>query len=325
MLAETVSRGIWQTTLVLVLIALLAVLVLVLRRLLAELRRERLTRRREVARRLILGRLRGSEEVPDPRELADLPTEFLIELVDELAQMVRGEGRTRLAALGRRLGLVDRLLADLRSWRPGRRQEAARRLALYGDRRVVPALREALDDPAPAVRVAAATALLGRDGTAEEPLRHARRDPAFSKPAAFAFWLRLAELLPDRFEELFAEPCPAARRTVMLKAAGAAGLARLVPRIAADTVAADPAIRRAATLALLDLKHPLAFDALSRLLADPDPRLRAEAAIAVGRRRLPALLGALRDRLEDPDPTVRFRAEEAILRLGGAPAGGGGP
>ncbi len=322
-LVEAVSRVIWQLALVLVLIGLLVVLVLVLRRLLEELRRDGLTRRREAARRLILAQLRRSATALEPDTLADLPADFLIELIDELAQMVRGEGRARLAELGRRLGLLDRLLEDLRSWRPGLRLEAARRLSIYRDEEVVPALSELLFDRAAPVRIAAATALLAHRTAVPDLLRHARLDPALSRPAAFPFWQRLAELRPESFERLFATPAPTVRRVVMLKAAGAAGLTRLAPRIAAEAGSPDPAIRRAATTALLDLKHPLALDALSRMLTDPEPRLRAEAVMAVGRRKLIALLGALRDRRDDPDPGVRFRAEEALLRLGAAATAGG--
>ena len=318
---DALSRLIWQFTLLLVLLALVVVLLLVLRRLVAELRGEGLARAREQARRLILAHLRGDGPPLDRRELPALPTDYLIELVDELAQMVRGEGRDRLAALGERLGLVDRLLRVLCSWRPGLRVEAARRLAIYRGERVEEALREALSDRAPQVRVAAATALLGRERLPAGLLGQARRDPAFARPAAFPFWHRLAETRPDLFLELFDEPGPPGRRVPMLRAAGVAGLARLAGRMVEDTASPDPAVRRAATMALLDLKHPLALDALRRLLADPDPRLRADAVIAVGRRKLRALLGRLRDLLEDPDPAVRFHAEEALLRLGGAEKG----
>ncbi len=323
-LIEAFSRAIWQLALILVLIGLLVVLVLVLRRLLEELRRDGLARRREVARRLILEHLRSPDAAVEADALSDLPADFLIELIDELAQMVRGEGRARLAELGRRLGLLDRLLEELRSWRPGLRLEAARRLSIYRGEEVVRALSELLFDRAVPVRIAAAIALLDHEVALPDLLRHARLDPALSRPAAFLFWQRLAEIRPESFERLFATSGPAGRRIVMLKAAGAAGLGRLAPRIAAETGSPDPEIRRAATIALLDLNHPLALDALSRMLADPEPRLRAEAVVAIGRRKLVALLGALRDRRDDPDPAVRFRAEEALLRLGARAATGGG-
>ncbi len=324
-LVDALSRLIWQLTLLLVLVALLVVLMLVLRRLLEELRREALARRQAHARRLLLERLRDPAAAPGVPDLPELPADYLIELVDELAQMVRGEGRERLAALGERLGLRDRLLQSLRAWRPGLRVEAARRLAIYRGDRVVRALCRALFDRAPQVRLAAATALLDQDGLPVDLLHHARHDPAFSRPGAIGFWQRLAETRPDAFLRLFEEPSPAARRVPMLRAAGVAGLTRLAERMIADTAAPEPAVRRAAVMALLDLKHPLALDALARLLADPDPRLRADAVVAVGRRRLLALLGMVRDRLDDPDPAVRFRAGEAVLRLGqggGARAGG---
>ncbi len=322
---DTVLWLVWQLTLLLVLLALLVLLVLVLRRLATELRGEQQVRQREAARRLILTRLRSGEAELEPAALRGLPAAFLIELIDELAQMVRGEGRERLAALGARLGLVDRLLRALRSWRPGLRAEAARRLAIYRGETVTRALCEALSDAAAGTRLAAAAALVDHDAAWSLLRTRARHDPALASPAAFIFWLRLAEQRPQAFAELFDEPCPADRRVVMLKAAGAAGMTALAERIAAEATSEEPAIRRAATMALLDLKHPLGLDALARMLSDPEPRLRAEAVVAVGRRRLLGLLGLLRTCLEDPDPTVRFRAGEAVRRLGGAqPAANGG-
>jgi len=316
---EHVLWLVWQLTLLLVLLALLVLLVLVLRRLATELRGEQRSRQREAARRLILGRLRGGEAELDPAALRGLPAAFLIELIDELAQMVRGEGRERLAALGARLGLVDRLLRALRSWRPGLRAEAARRLAIYRGEKVTRALCTALSDAAAGTRVAAAAALVDRDAARRLLQSRARYDPALASPAAFPFWQRLAEQRPQAFAELFGEPCPPGRRVVMLKAAGAAGLTALAESIAAEVASEEPAIRRAATMALLDLKHPLGLDALARMLNDPEPRLRADAVVAAGRRRLVGLLGLLRPCLEDPDPTVRFRAGEAVRRLGGTP------
>ncbi len=322
---DSVLWLVWQLTLLLVLLALLVLLVLVLRRLATELRGERRIREREAARRLILGRLHGDEAELDPAALHGLPAAFLIELIDELSQMVRGEGRERLAALGARLGLVDRLLRALRSWRPGVRAEAARRLAIYRSEKVTRALCAALSDATAGTRVAAAVALVDRDAAWSLLQSRARHDPALAGPTAFAFWQRLAELRPRAFTELFGEPCPPERRVLMLRAAGAAGLTNLVESIAAEAASADPAVRRAATMALLDLKHPLGLDALARMLSDPEPRLRADAVTAAARRRLVGLLGLVRACLEDPDATVRFRAGEAVRRLGGLhPAAFGG-
>ncbi len=315
---DLLLRLVWLGTLALAAVALSVVLVLVLRRLLDELARPRREAAEAEARRLLIGACRDAAASMETA-LRGLPPEFLLTLLDELTQVVRGEARRRLADVARRLGLVDRLLRDARSWRPGVRAEAARRLALHLDSgEVRGVLLGLLGDRAGAVRLAAAEGLVEAADLRPAVIARALTDSAFTHPAARRFWQRLAQLDAERFTDLFRRIVDAPRRLLLIEAAAAAGLVGLGPEIARASVEEAPELRRVAAEALLELGHPLAAAALERLANDSDAALRAAAAILIGRRQLARFRWNLQRLLEDPDPLVRFRAREAWLRIGEA-------
>ncbi len=252
----------------------------------------------------------------DPREL--------LALVDELAQVVRGEARAGLVALAAGLGLDDHLRRELRSLRAGVRAAAAARLALFADPATDAALLAALGDRDPLVRLAAAESLAGRPAARERLRAAALADPAFAGGAAARFWNLLAQRDPDLFAVLFEAARDPRRRRLGIEAAARAGLVRFADAMVEASVSGDPELRRSATGALLTLRHRAAFAALERLLLDPEPTLRAHAVALVAQSRLRRFAPQLLARLEDPDPLVRARAHEAALRMGlPIPEGGG--
>ncbi len=316
-MSEGLLQLLWSGTLLLLLLALSTALGVVLHRLAIELRVQPMKQRMEAARRALLVQLGGDPAARLPPELLELPMPELAELVDDLGQVVRGEAAMRLCRIGERLGLIEWLVARARSMRAGVRTEAVRRLLPFPAAEVTAVLVERLADPDFRVRAAAAAGLVGRAGQEHRLAHAARTDPALARPAAFPFWLRLAERLPERFGERFAErrELGTERLVLMLRAAAEAGLVQLAPAMAEETRASIPRVRLEAVRALLDLRHPLAFEALRRLAGDPDPGVRADIATLIGRRGLHAFASLLEEMRDDPSAAVRLRAQEARLRL----------
>lgn len=248
--------------------------------------------------------------------LQDHDARAVLSLVDELAQVVRGEARAALISMAAELGVADRLRRELRSLRPGVRAAAAARLALFSDPATDAALMAALFDRNPLVRLAAAEGLAGR-APARPCLRTvALTDPAFARGAAARFWNLLAQRDPELFADCFAAASDARRRQLAIEAAARAGLVRFAEAMVEASLSADPELRRSATTALLTLRHRAAFAALERLLLDPEPALRAYAIMLVVQASLRRFAPQLLARLEDPDPLVRARAHEAAVRMG---------
>lgn len=307
---------IWRVTWLLACLALVLALAVVLRR----YRQERAARRtagndRELVR-LVLKALRDANWQSLLPVLSRQDPEALLVLVDELAQMVRGDVRERLAELARALGLERHLIEALGSWRAGVRAVAAARLALFHDAEAERALLAALADPDPSVRIAAAEGLAGRPAARQQLRQLALEDAAFATPAAARFWHLLAQLDAGLFTSCFRSVTDPARRCRVIEAAARAGLVGLAGDIAGACLDADPGVRRSAVGALLELHHPAALPALERLLLEPEPSLRAHALTMIADARLMRLAPQVLARLEDPDPLVRARARETALRLG---------
>lgn len=307
---------IWQATWLFAATALLVAAGVVVRRYWQEVGERRRPDALQELRRPILASLQADDCHAVLPLLRQREPEEVLTLVDELAQVVRGEPRRRLAGLARALGLEHRLVAELASWRAGVRAVAAGRLALFEGDEVDRALLAALDDPDAGVRLAAAESLAGRAGARQALERRALSDPAFATPAAARFWNLLARLDEALFAGCFAALEDAGRQRLAVEAAARAGLVRFAETMQRLCMSPDPATRRAATTALLELRHRSAFAALERLLLDPEPELRAHALVLVAHAGLRRFGSQVLARLDDPDPLVRARAQETALRMG---------
>ena len=168
----------------------------------------------------------------------------------------------------------------LRLDQPSRlRVAAALALGRIGDRVAVPALVEALKDPLPDVRFAAALSLgrLPADGVVTRLERTLRSDPAWGPRYAAAIALGRAR-----------------------KAFGAGALA--------EALASDPAwqVRQQAARSLADLGTAHAAQALTSALNDPEPSVRAAAGAGLAEIGAPEQRrAAARARREEKDPSVR--------------------
>lgn len=169
------------------------------------------------------------------------------------------------------------------------RAAAALALGRIGDRVAVPALGEALKDPAPEVRYAAALALgrLPADGVATRLERVLKNDPVWQARYAAAIALG---------------------RTRRAFAAG----------ILADVLAQDQAwqVRQQAARSLQDIGTPHAAQALAAALRDPDPSVRAAAGAALAAIGAPdqrqAVVEALRTEREPSVRAVLAAATRAV-------------
>lgn len=307
---------IWQATWFLAAAALAVAVAVVARRYWREIADPDAPDAMRQLRRRVLAALQGGDWRSVLPLLGEREPEEVLGLVDELAQVVRGEVRRRLAELARALGLERRLLAELASWRAGVRTAAATRLALFEGEEVDRALLGALADTDAEVRLAAAESLAGRPAGRQALATRALADPAFATQAAGRFWHLLARLDEPLFADCFGKLQDAARQRLAVEAAARAGLVRFTDAIGRFCMSPDPSLRRAATTALLELRHRSAFAALERLLLDPEPELRAHALVLVAHAGLRRFAPQVLARLEDPDPLVRARARETALRMG---------
>jgi HEAT repeat protein len=230
----------------------------------------------------------GDEDLRD--SLNSLPT------ADSLARGLRERSeKARLAAVQaaafpRNVGAVPHLAGVmLRLDQPASlRAAAALALGRVGDRVAVPALSEALNDPAPEVRFAAALSLgrLPADGVATRLERMLRFDPVWQA-----------------------------------RYAAAIALGRTRKAFAADALAAalnddhDWQVRQQAARSLQELGTVHAAEALQDALNDPDPSVRAAAGIGLAAIGGPAQRLAVAQAVDgEPDPTVRALLASASRR-----------
>ena len=266
-------RLIWTGAIVFVLLGAIILAVLVLRRARSEAKAAREASMRKEARRSLLRHANGLDE-PEAWPAA-LPLEDWSELFDEVHQMLRGEARARLAALGEKLGLERYLVECLGRGTPARRAEAARRLALFEGDAATAALEHALEHRHEVVRLAAAEALLDRvPNPAALAARVLRRRPS---GAGRRFLINLARrngaaaiVLLKGADDL--------GRVGLIDALAEAGEGRAVGPIAVLAAAAEaPAVRAAALRALGRLRAKGGPELALNALDDPDPGVRAEA------------------------------------------------
>lgn len=196
---------------------------------------------------------------------------------------------------------------------------------------VVEALVEALRDPAPEVRAAAADAfvdlclaeppqallLAGKAGASAEgagrrpvslfsPASHDVEARPIASPALYLAVDPLSEALKDGY---------AAVRANAATALGWIGDIRAVPSLARCLKDPDENCRVAAALALGLLGSPVALKPLARALGDASVRVRKQAAESLGRLGDPVTADLLVDTLDDAEEALEVRAA-AVRALG---------
>lgn len=333
---DALMRLIWQTTLILVAFGLLIMAGLVVRRLLEEWRHARHRPARERLRQALLGSLNRpatADGVPTAGAAlaGGLPRAEIARLVDELAQMVRGEARRRLAAFAVDAGVERLWLGRLASRFAPLRLDAARCLALFDTPAVRAALEARLAGREPALRLAAAEALAQDPACAAQLMARLANDPVWLGRQAGRFWHRLAASAP---ETLVARLTAAARDdddtdprllARLVEALGEVGHAAAAAPIEALLGGHGPALDRAALTALDRLKHPAVVRAARALAVSTDDASRRAAMAVLALRARARDLELLTGMTRDPLPDIAAAAHALVTRLTAAAADGASP
>lgn len=309
---------IWNVSLVMAMLSIGAMLILVVRRVIQMRAAARREQRRAAASTVLLNYIDGNADAAAVRSAAEDDDDLIGDLIFEMRELMRGEGTARLVELANACGGVDRERRNLASPNPGTRAEAVRRITIYGEA-AIPALTDALADPEPLVRTAAAVELtaigaapplvtlvenmrVGVD-VASDDLRRIFRRAVAAEPRS-AITMLVDGSTDDDVRQL------------VIDGLGHAGDYQALPIIGAMMHHANPEVRAEALRALAALGHPSAGPIAVEALTDPDWRVRSQAANCVRRIGADEAVPALVPLLGDDQWWVRFRAAEALAVLG---------
>ena len=186
----------------------------------------------------------------------------------------------------------------------------------------ITALKRALQDPAPAVRIAAINALgdTGDQSVVDILRRIARGDEGALPVFASAALVKLGHA--DAFAEILSTatlPDPDAR----MAAIGLLGRLK-APQgfsvLSQSVYDPEPSVRAFAAGALGEFGSPESAAPLTHAIGDEDPRVRSIAAASLGRLQVPHARPLLWQAAKDPVDFVRAGAVEGLLRIGDSEA-----
>jgi hypothetical protein len=326
---DLVMRLIWQTTLVLVAVGLLLMAALVLRRLLEEWRDARHRPAREQLRKaLLLSLNRPAGETPTPP--AGLPVAETARLVDELAQIVRGEARLRLASFAEGAGVERHWLRRLGSRLTAYRVEAARCLALLDTEKSRAALGACLEHDNPRLRLAAAEALAHDPRHSIALVARFTTDPAARGRHATRFWHRIAMATPEALVEQLSSAengaaLPPELSRHFVEALGDAGHGAAAGTIEALVGRHGDDLDRTALAALDRLEHPAVMRVARILAAAAEPDTRRAAVALLAKRGRARDIEVIRNLAADPVSDIGSTAKAILARLAAPAAPGANP
>jgi|GEM_PF-3674176 len=322
---DLVMRLIWTTTLVLVAIGLVLMTALVVHRLFEEWREARYRPARETLRKALLVSLNRADAVPSAPP-PGLPVAETARLVDELAQIVRGDARRRLAAFAVGAGVEQHWLRRLRSRLTPYRFDAARCLALLDTAASREALGACLAQGSPRLRLAAAEALAQDPAKAGALAASFAVEPLARSRAATRFWHRIATVAPDALvDRLGAETVPPDLAIRLVEALGDAGHSAAAARIRALVGYHSDSLDRAALAALDRLKHPFVMQAARTLATATAPDSRRAALAVLARRAREQDLDVVQSLADDPISDIGDAARAILTRLAAPAAPGAEP
>jgi len=260
-----------------------------------------------------------SETNPDlvVRALEALPRAAAVESLVAWASRLPGERWRALAIDLSHRPWAARLRAATRSRQWWKRLEAARFLSVVSTPDDLQILARLLQDPHPAVHIAAAAAL---ERTVDPGLVKLvlQRVPDMASPvqAYYAAVLRNSHaiavpMLIDRLSQVY--DAGLSRMVEFVGRLGDAGLREPVTALAEHRSAE---VRVQVARALGVFPHPRSVVALGLLATDSAWEVRAQAVRSLGRIADPTSLETLRARLRDAEWWVRLRAALALTRLG---------
>ncbi|HVG02457.1 MAG TPA: HEAT repeat domain-containing protein [Nitrospira sp.] len=253
----------------------------------------------------------------DVKLLREVARAFIIVRVRDPQEHIRIAAYTALAEIGEpeTLPILEDGLLDSSALVRARAGEAIGRAGLASRSQ---ALKRALRDEAPGVRIAAINALSDAKVSAitEQLTDIARVDEGPESIFALAGLYKLGHI--DMFTDIINAvtlPDPEVR----MAAVGILGRLRRPSSISTLSQAVydpHPAVRAFAAGALGEFGSSDGIAPLTHSIEDENPRVRAVAASSLGRLGAPDSRSILLPLLKDPDEHVRISAVEALLRLG---------
>lgn len=309
--------ALWNFSLALCLVALLALLALIAARFVAEGKNERRTRER---RRLTPFLLQPSEE-SITRPAGRIESAEAVRLTIEMAELVRGSDRDLLLRNATALGVDRALIRQSHKHSPQERLIAAEALALFpqGADRVL----EMLADPSPEIRLGAALAL-AQNNAAPTPAKLVQSLGLGTTEQSLLIISLMRDLVENDaqgVEAMLQAPLvPNAAKMAAIDALAASGRVEQAPlvdwMVEAATRETDllPRILRA----LGRIGHPAGHPTILSGLDHPSWQIRTTAAEAAGRTGARIAVERLGELLHDDQWWVRLRAGEALTRLGAA-------
>lgn len=310
----TTLASLWDASLLLCAVALLAVAALLLARVIGE---GRVARREAIRRKLLPALLQGNTIETSDRTLT---RKVAATLTIELAELVRGSDREAFINAAEATGAADELDRRLRSRTAQDRLVAAEALAMFPSRRDAVA-RVALEDRNPDVRLGAALALAG-EGRAPPVAELVRKLGIGAEENSLLVVSLMRDFVrtdPHAVEALLYDlDVPDAAKLAATDALAESGAVDHAPLVAwmAEASGEETDLRPRIFRALGRIGHPAGHDAILAGLDSDAWFVRASASEAAGRSRLSAAAKRLGELLEDEQWWVRFRAGQALTRLG---------
>lgn len=311
----TTLVALWNVSLLLCAIALLALVVMMIARFIVE---NRLLMRGGERRRAAAFLLEGGDW-SKVKARTRLEQDAAAKVTLELAELVRGPDRAAMLERAEEIG-IDRVL--LRHSLSGAAQDrllAAEALAMFPARR--DRVRQMLADRNPDVRLGAALAL-AQNQAAPPAGELVRRLGLGSEERSLLIASLMRDLVdtdPASVESLLADPAvPDATRLAAIDALAASGRVEHAPLLAqmAEASTPDSDLLPRIHHALGRIGHPSGHKAIRHGLTNPAWEVRAAAAQAAGQNGLADTAATLGGLLGDPSWWVRFRSGEALWRLG---------
>lgn len=247
----------------------------------------------------------------DQRELRQLSI--------DLFHLIKGTEQRRLSRVLDRIGLQQDCLGDLRSKDVRTRRLAAEALQIFDDETSRTALLQALEDPDPDTRVAAADSLLVRGHLPDIHFLMSRLTPAIRLQSRDlrTLFRDIARLQPkDLNKRVNAGGLSRNEKLLIAEALAFAADYQLLDVLKTWARDPDAELRATAVRSLATLQHPAAEAEIRAALTDMNWQVRAVAARAAGRIHLQSCESALNYLMDDRNWWVRFRAAEALFRLG---------
>jgi HEAT repeat protein len=309
---------IWNVSFALAALSILTLFILFVRRLIIQFVEARRARRRAVLQDMIFTYLSDPVHAQFPAKLSARDQGHVMSLAIEMMRRVTGPMREQLVALLENTIDEDRIIKALRRARAGQRAKYAARLWWARSPNVHAALRDALDDRAPAVVLAAANSLIMAGQTlnlldlvpkleSRDMLGHRAVRDIFRK------------LAPDNVSALFAlmedrNPSIVVLAIDALARMSSPTVLRRLAHIAHSHQSVDVRATALRTIGLIG--DPDLAPVVLQGLSDPAWEVKVQAAIAAGRLRLAAALEPLTCLLTDSNWWVQLRAAQALTKLG---------